>query len=105
MEMVVIVHPTLDEYHARVKAMAKKYGQPSWIGLGPADLNREDAFEYSFIISAVGDQLIHREFLDMSWTPDHLSFNDEVFAEPGLPPGSVFFSGVKIECPAVCRAY
>lgn len=102
MEIVVVTHPTLDEYYARVTAMAQKYGRENWLSLSADEMSREDRFEYSFIISAVGAQLVHREWLCMSETPGHSDFADGTSTEPGLVPGSVFLAGVQGERVSVC---
>jgi hypothetical protein len=102
MDMVMIVHPTLEEYHERVTAMARKYGRESWLSLTTEEMSTDDSFEYSFIVSSVGDKLVHREFLDMSQTPGIESMPDEMMSEPGHVPGSFIFRGVTIGCPAVC---
>ena len=64
MEMVVVVHPTLEDYSSQVHAIAEKYGLDSWLDLyeHPEKMNEEDRDDFSFIAMAVGDQLIHREF-------------------------------------------
>jgi hypothetical protein len=102
---ILITHPSLDEYHRRLVAMANKYGCESWIGLMQDLVSREDWFEYSFIVSTVGDQLIQREFVDIFQTPSHLGTTYGTSTEPGLVPGSVFLAGVKSECAAVCGTY
>ena len=59
---ILITHPSLDEYHGRLVEMAEKHGCESWIGLTQDRMSREEWFEYTFIVSTVGDQLIQREF-------------------------------------------
>jgi hypothetical protein len=106
METLVIVHPTLKEYHERVSAMAVKYGKANWFELSPDDMAPEDSFDYTFIVSAVGDQLINREFLEMRGSPENreqfICKNDD---EPGQVPGSLLLVGVTIGRPRVCGAH
>ena len=55
---IVIIHPTLDDYQGRLVSMAEKHACESWIGLTQSMMSREEWFEYSYIVSTVGDKLI-----------------------------------------------
>jgi hypothetical protein len=103
----MITHPSLDEYHARLVAMAEKYGYEGedWISLKQSQLSRQEWFEYSFIVSTVGDLLIQREFDDTFQAPSHVGPNDCTSTEPGANPGLVFLAGVNSECREVCETY
>jgi hypothetical protein len=102
---IVITHPSLDEYRGRLAAMAKKYACESWITLIPDTMTHEDRFEYSFIVSAVGEQLMQLECADIFQTPSHKDMAIGTSNEPGFNPGSFIFAGVNIECREVCRTY
>jgi hypothetical protein len=107
MEMVVVVHPTLEEYSFQVHAMAQKYGYETWLELfedPDKKMNAEDRDDFSFIAMAVGDQLIHREFLSPARSPggDDL---DGMQVEPELSSGSAVLPGVTIECPRLCGTH
>jgi hypothetical protein len=107
MEMVVVVHPTLEEYSAQVHAMAKKCGYETWLDLfedPDKKMSADDLDDFSFITMAVGDQLIRREFN----SPDRSPGGDDsegMQVEPGLGPGSTVLEGVTIECPGLCRTH
>jgi hypothetical protein len=101
---IVITHPSLDELHGRLVAMAKGHECESWISLTQDHLSREEWFEYSFIVSTVGDQLIQREFADIFQTPSHIGNPYGTSTEPGNVPGSVL-TGVKCERRPVCETY
>jgi hypothetical protein len=93
MEMIKIIHPTLEDYYARVCMLAKKYGHESWMKLSPDSLTAEERFEFSFIVSTFEDKLVHREFEEMSRAPDLVGCTFERSTEPGMIPGSVFCMG------------
>ena len=100
-----IIHPTLEDYQGRLNRMAKSYDKESWVYLDPEKMTREDRFEYSFIVSAVGEQLIELECADIFQPPGHQNQYAGISDEPGTFPGSVIFAAVKIECPTVRQAY
>lgn len=104
MDMVVVVHPTLEEYSSQVHAMAIRHGLASWLELFecPEKMSKEERDDFSFITMAVGDQLIHREF-NLSRSPGEDDKDIEI--EPGMIPGSTILPGVKIGCPWLCRAH
>ena len=103
MEMVVVVHPTLEEYSSQVHAMAEKYGFASWLELFeyPEKMSKEERDDFSFITMAVGDQLIHRELISPDRSPGEVEA-EEMQIEPGMIPGSTILPGVKIGCPWLC---
>jgi|GEM_PF-3583942 hypothetical protein len=107
MEMVVVVHPTLEDYSAQVNAMAQKCGYETWFQLfddSEKKMSEDDRDDFSFITMAVGDQLIRREFN----SPDRSPGGDDVDGmqvEPGHSPGSTVLRGVTIECPGLCRTH
>lgn len=105
MDMVVVVHPTLDEYSHRVRKIAEKHDLESWLELFecPEKMSEDERDDFSFITMAVGDQLIHREFIDPSRSQREDDM-DDIQVEPGISPGSAFLSGVVIECPRLCGA-
>ena len=102
---IEIPHPTLEDYQRRLNRMAEKYQEESWITLAPEKMTREDRFEYSFIVSAVGEQLIELECADIFQPSSHQYQYAGISNEPGIFPGSSIFAGVKIECPPVREAY
>jgi hypothetical protein len=106
MEMVVVVHPTLEDYSSQVHAIAEKYGLDSWLDLyeHPEKMNEEERDDFSFIAMAVGDQLIHREFNSPDRSPGGRD-TDDVLVEPGLIPGSTVLQEVPIECQRLCGTY
>ena len=106
MDMVVVVHPTLEEYSSQLHAMAEKYGFETWLELfeNPEKMNEDDRDDFSFITMAVGDQLIHREFLSRDQSPGGDRASD-MQVEPGLSSGSTVLLGVTIECPELCGTY
>lgn len=94
MHDLILAHPTLEEYHSRVRVMANKYGMENWFELNPDEMEFEDRFEFSFITAAVGDQLIQREFFEMSVTPEGERSDKNVIGvveEPGTIPGSLLW--------------
>ncbi|MDR3410936.1 MAG: hypothetical protein P4L87_08355 [Formivibrio sp.] len=107
MDMVVVVHPTLEDYSSQVHEMATKCGYETWLDLFEdpnKKMNADDRDDFSFITMAVGDQLIHREFI----SPDRSPGGDDadgLQVEPGLSPGSIVLSGVTIECPRLCGTH
>ncbi|MDR3715209.1 MAG: hypothetical protein P4L51_20545 [Puia sp.] len=106
MEMVVVVHPTLEDYSAQVHAIAEKCGYETWLDLFEdprKKMNADDRDDFSFITMAVGDQLIHREFLNPERSPGGDDI-DGMQIEPGFSPGSTVLLGVRIERPRLCRA-
>jgi hypothetical protein len=103
--MITVIHPTFEDYRSRVSWMAQKYNCESWFELSAKSMSGEDRFEYSFIISTFGDRLIHREFEEMSRTPDLVGMACERSTEPGMLPGSVVYRGVMIGCPQVCGTH
>ncbi len=94
MDMVVIVRPTLEEYSSQVHAMAEKYGFESWLELfeNQEKMSEDERDDFSFITMAVGDQLIHREFISPSQSPGEDDLED-VRIGHGLIPGSNYFTG------------
>ena len=106
MDMVVVVHPTLEEYSEQVHAIAKRHGLASWLELieCPEKMSKEERDDFSFITMAVGDKLIHREFISPSWSPGEDNKAD-IELEPGMIPGSTVLLGVKIGCPWLCGTH
>jgi hypothetical protein len=106
MDMVVVVHPTLDDYSSRVRMIADRHGFESWLELFecPEKMSEDERDDFSFITMAVGDQLIHREFIDSSRSQGEDDV-DNIQAEPGVTPGSAILPGVMIECPRLCGTH
>lgn len=102
---IVVTYPTLEEYKGRLKAMAVRYERGSWIELSQNLMTREDWFEYSYIVSTVGDQLIRLEIDDIFLAPSHMGDSYGNPTEPGLVPGSVVLAGVKIDCARLPSTY
>jgi hypothetical protein len=97
MEMVEIVSPPMEEYLVRIRQLSAKYRNDpdSWFELKIDDiLDLDDRDEFSFIRMALWDKLLEKEFFpkDISRTQLNL-FKECDAAEPGLNPGSTFWSG------------
>jgi hypothetical protein len=101
MEMVEVVHPTLEDYAGRVKALASKYEASSWMSLRPEVMDEDDRFEFSFIQMAVGDLLVHREYFESP--PGEQGLDIDASVEPGQTPGSTVWWGDSVERHRVCR--
>ena len=102
---IVITHPSLEEYQDRLNRMAEKYCCESWMTLIPDSMSREDRFEYSFIVSAVGGQLMELECAGFFHPPSSPPIYSGISNEPGMIPGSFIWPGVNIERPPVRAAY
>ena len=104
MEMVKVVHTTLDDYAIRVDELASKYGANSWINLRPDVMDADDRFEFTFIQMAVGDLLVRREYFPASGPPWREDSDAEVTVEPGRTPGSTVWWEGSIGRRTICRA-
>ena len=100
MEMVEIVSPTLEEYLARVRQLSAKYlnDPDSWFQLTIADIpesddQSDDRDEFSFIRMALWDKLLEYEFFPKNPRTQLNLFKECDAVEPGLNPGSTFWSG------------
>ena len=97
MEMVEIVSPTLEEYLVRVRQLSKKYRDDpdSWFQLTIEEIHDlDDRDEFSFIRMALWDKLLENEFFPKDKSRIQLNlFNECETVEPGLNPGSTFWSG------------
>ncbi len=97
MDMVEIVSPTLEEYLARVRQLSAKYRNDpdSWFQLTIADIPElDDRDEFSFIRMALWDRLLENEFFPKDVSRAQLNLFKECDpVEPGLNPGSTFWSG------------
>jgi hypothetical protein len=103
-----IVYPTLDEYAARVDALAKKYGRDFWWQLSLEQMDDEDRFEFSFIKECLWDDLIRHECevgsVDIGEPPGQaLLFSTQ--DKPGSSPGLSFCMEVLFERPRVRRPH
>lgn len=102
MDMVVVIHPTLEEYASQVRAIAERHQLESWLDLFECSekLSEDERDDFFFITAAVGDQLIHREFINPSRSRCD-NDTDDIQIEPGMIPGSIILPGVMIECPGL----
>lgn len=100
MEMVEIVHPSLDEYMTQIRHLAEVYGNGSenWYKLTIRDIPEtaeDDRDDFRFIRMALWDQLLEREFFPESSTRFRLNRSSECnTVEPGENPGSTFWSAL-----------
>lgn len=102
---IPVIHPTLEAYSNRVNFFAVKYGQETWMALtlDSSVMDEDDRDEFAFIHSAVGDQLISREFDLMSATIFREELIDEKCEKPGGNPGFALPAGVCLGRQRVCR--
>jgi hypothetical protein len=102
---IQVIHPTLEDYSKRVNFFATKYGQDTWLAftLDPSVMDDDDRDEFAFIHSAVGDQLISREFdlMSAAFSPEEVI--DEKCDEPGGNPGSLVLAGDYFERSRIYR--
>jgi|SRR5665213_2061376 len=105
MDIIKVVYPSLDEYAERANAIAQRCGRASLLMLNENDIDNEsERNEFSFIMKAVGDQLLHREWEAFASKPID-SINAVACPEPEPVSGSTFFAGVAFDCARLCRAY
>jgi|SRR5580658_1693419 hypothetical protein len=92
---IQIIHPTLDDYSNRVGVLAAKYHKDTWLALmlDPSVMDADDRDEFAFIYSALGDQLISREFDLMSTATSSEELIDEACEKPGGNPGFAILAG------------
>ena len=92
---IQVIHPTLEDYSNRVNLLAAKYGQDTWLKLtlDSSVMNEDDRDEFAFIYSALGDQLISREFNSMSTAFSSEEMIDETCEKPGGNPGFAVYAG------------
>jgi len=105
MEIVKVVSPSLDDYAERASSIARRNNRASFLMLNENDIEDEsDRHEFSFIMKAVGDQLLHREWESFASKPPE-SINLSACVEPELVSGSAFLGGTKFDSTRLCRAY
>jgi len=98
MDMVEIIHPTLDEYMAKIRNLANKYHKnpDAWYTLSIEDIpenEEDDRDDFRFIRMALWNQLSEKEFLSEGTTRFRLNQSHECTnVEPGANPGSTFWS-------------
>jgi hypothetical protein len=92
---IQVIHPTLEDYSNRVNVLAAKYGQDTWLALvlNPSVMDEDDRDEFAFIHSALGDQLISREFDLMSTAFSSEELSNETCDKPGIIPGFAVLAG------------
>ena len=102
---ISVIHPTLEAYSNRVNFFATKYGKDTWMALtlDSSVMDEDDRDEFAFIHSAVGDQLISREFDLMSAMILREELIDEKCEKPGANPGFSLLAGVCLGRQRVCR--
>jgi len=102
---IQVIHPTLEDYSKRVNFFAAKYGQDSWMALtlDSSAMDEDDRDEFAFIHSAVGDQLISREFDLMSAATLPEELIDEKCEKPGGNQGFALLAGACLGRQRVCR--
>ena len=111
MEILTVVHPGLDEYAERIRRIANKYGCENWFDLAcsPEKMNmltEADRSEFLFIQTALGDQLIHREFfggiIQLSGQAECENYKT---VEPEPSSGSTVFTGVRFDTAGLRRTH
>jgi hypothetical protein len=95
---IQIIYPTLEDYSNKVHCLATKYGQDTWLEftVDSSMMGEDDRDEFAFIYSALGDQLISREFDIMSGSLKSEDLINEDLEKPGFTPGFAAFAGVEL---------
>jgi hypothetical protein len=110
MEIMTVVHPSLDEYATRIEHIASKCGVDSWLKLthSPeplARLDESDRSEFYFIQAAVGDLLLQRELfggtIQVLGQEDCVEYTP---VEPEPASGSTVYMGEPFDCSELCRS-
>ena len=105
MKFVKIVHPSLEDYAERANSIATRNNRANLLMLNEADiLDENDRNEFSFIMKAVGDQLLHREWEAFASKPNE-GINFSASAEPEIISGSTFLWEQNFDSVRVCTAH
>jgi hypothetical protein len=103
MNIIKILNPSLDEYTERANAIARRNNRVSFLMLNENDVELEtDRNEFSFIMKAVGDQLLHREWEAFASKPN---IDISATVEPELVSGSSVLGRLAFDCTRLCAAY
>ena len=102
---IQVIHPTLEDYSNRVNFLAAKYQKDTWLSftLDPSIMDEDDRDEFAVIYSALGDQLIRREFDLMSSAVNSEELIEDACDKPGGNPGLSVFAGDYFGRPRIYR--
>jgi hypothetical protein len=103
MNIIKVLNPSLDEYAERANAIARRNNRASFLMLNENDITlEEDRNEFSFIMKAVGDQLLHSEWEAFASKPN---IDISASVEPELVSGSTVLGGLAFESTRLCGAH
>jgi hypothetical protein len=103
MDIIKVLNPSLDEYAERANAIARRNKLASFLMLNENDIElEEDRNEFAFIMKAVGDQLLHREWEAFASKPN---IDISASAEPELVSGSTVLGRLAFDSTRLCAAH